>query len=196
MKFGPVFHNFRTKLLTNKLEEEARIKYANLYSNTFCGVILCYLLCYAILTRKEQHSFFYLPNLIQDAFLVQLQLWWYFVLFCDVMQQALPAQVFERLPECILWSVRFFITPWNLVVPKLTPQDQILLQLQLWWYFLVFCDVMQQALPASENLPGLSLVHRNKNGSLVSFRWKSVRTKYLNWAMIITSKSKRTGRSN
>ena len=45
MKFGPVFHNFRTKLLTNKLEVEARIKYANLYSYTIFGVILFYLLC-------------------------------------------------------------------------------------------------------------------------------------------------------
>ena len=91
---------------------------------------------------------------------------------------------------------KIFITPWNLVVPKPIPQDQMLLQLQLWWYFVLFCDVMQQALPACENLPGLSLVHRNKNGSLVSFRWKSVQTKYLNWAMIITSKSKRIGRRN
>ena len=90
-------------MLTNKLEVEARIKYANLYCFTICGVILCDLWCYAIIDRKEQQSF--LPtksNPAQDEFLVQLQLWWYFVLFCDVMQQALPAQVFERLPECIL----------------------------------------------------------------------------------------------
>ena len=58
MKFGPVFHKFRTKLLTNKLEVEARIKYANLYCFTICGVILCDLWCYAIIDRKEQQSFF------------------------------------------------------------------------------------------------------------------------------------------
>ena len=29
-----------------------------------CGVILCYLWCYAVINRKEQQSFFYLSNLI------------------------------------------------------------------------------------------------------------------------------------
>ena len=113
MKFGPVFHKFRAKLLTNKLEVEARIKYANLYSYTICGVILCYLLCYAILTRKEQHSFFYLPNLIP----LRMNFWFSSNcggILCYSVMLCYRHFLYKYLKACLSLScdpLDFFITP-------------------------------------------------------------------------------------